>query len=1291
MPPIAPELNNETKKKRSKFIWLGIIFLVVILALVTVLFVVKYGPNKIDPGFSDSIIPMNQETEEYFAGYINDLLKHLNISDGSGSELVESLKTSSSTVIFNGNLNAGLEVYTKDNIYYLKPKNFTGQESDYLLVAKKENINPDDILKNGKGEVEGGVYEILYKNLLSEKSDKEGVVAMRKYLDNQITAGLIERYVYKDLSDQLYLYYPNQEVPLQLTPIAFAEMADMVISGYANPENFAESQILEYEQEMSSGGVILINTLGEQDFIETINRKVLIKNLEIISSAYLSLEEKIEAVAGQIRYANINAESSHLNYSPNIAYAQAGESLIDKSGAIVPPNKAFFIFQGPDTPTGKLGNYVIDEFNKEDGAFSAFTKNGYFSMVVQRRVSEQPVIEKFADLMLDDKATSVIYDGHGFPGGFFMESYYIGPLDWDNGTVDPESLERFKSFRQRYVSLEEKYGKSSLSYSISPNLFYPRNIHLVGHDLGFYRNSLIRTEMYGSIGIEKPFFEKIKSQGYKKSIIIFDACFSGSLVDSVSGRVILTAPENSVTTDGMFMADLGKINQYLIKSQEPGGIKFEDAQMRNYDIATLFQSDLVINNAETPKSDKEDFVSNQRTCSSRPDILCTVVISGDETVSPSPHVQSADGTQVSFNVPMETSIKAEAVVTIDASQCQTSQKDLADLKPQWDSEGKAIKLPWLDKIYREWKPTDFGPNGFPQVDWAKITVKNDQAVSEFSKVNLTGNTDCFDETGKYAECWQEPETIKYNGNHPNTDFTFAMACIEENYYKVCENGAGPEVIKIIDKGESGGFLPPANITHGGNCYSRLDNPSEAEMNKAVEIDDDWKKSESCVQQCLVSTGGEDCMKNVLSIEIDPNSDHTTTNLLLNGKIILREEDRVSVGEYYFENGSIAAFGNHFAYVRMGPKPPLDDYYADEHQELIYDGSVYWTGKPKERIRSVELFGDNILFVYTTYYSGGELVVMYNGQKLDLYKDVQFDMHANMLLSERDGILSKDGIKIGSHYLNDYYFSGPVVSDNSITFVDYLTKHVYLDKQDMGEGSQPRLTYKHFSFIKPPTVIKGQCVYEGKNVSNTVSPSPVYYDGQIITGVDAHSLSIFGSRFGFLSSCNPVTREGATCYCQDSSDPNSDYKDTQFLFLDGKYYDIYDKMNINPVSDIRSFFGLEIFGNHFTFGMSSGNGDENNLHVVYDWKDLGPGENSSMFEDHIIFERAGEIVYDGRVIGRGPRGSSPVIYRDHVAYIGENFEHVYDGRVYKKFGDNRVSSIISSMNACRAYYFENEAR
>jgi hypothetical protein len=180
---------------------------------------------------------------------------------------------------------------------------------------------------------------------------------------------------------------------------------------------------------------------------------------------------------------------------------------------------------------------------------------------------------------------------------------------------------------------------------------------------------------------------------------------------------------------------------------------------------------------------------------------------------------------------METSKDASEIVTIDSSQCGSAS---SESKPEWEGD-RAISLPWMDEIYKEWESSDFS-GGEPDVDYAIITVSSYSALSKESKVLLTGNPDCCTPSGCEGECWMNPATIKYNGNRPMTDFVFAMPCVEETYYEACED-ATPRYVKVSGKSDA------PQIRVGNSCYTQ-----SFKNDQAVEVKN-WQRAVDCEEEC----------------------------------------------------------------------------------------------------------------------------------------------------------------------------------------------------------------------------------------------------------------------------------------------------------------------------------------------------------------------------------------------------------------------------------------------------------
>lgn len=887
MPPDNINQNNYTMVPNSKPKNNLVKNLTMVIFIIIFIFVIGYLVSLIKGGLSstkfsnnfvlntsDTLPPLNTETRQYFTDDTNALLKDIGINQDAFnldanskvglSNIVKSLEASSTKVIFNTLGYTGVEKYSKADTYYLKPTFSKIPEAEYLKVVTKENIKPEEFLSVHSNPIDRDLYKIFYENYIANNSASSSVIAMKVYLDKQITAKTITKYEYGEIDGYLRIYYPNEEIAFRTNPSLYAEAMNKVITGYADPGKYIDQVLANYQSQFSQGDILIINTKNQATSTRTINSKLLQKKITVLLDDKLTKEEKLTALSGRVRFGDIEEVTTTSAKTPvsNLAAVSAGSvsdvnALLDQSGTIVPPNQRIYIFQGPDSPSSDpLGSYVIKEFEIPDGAFSSFTKNDYWPLVEQRRTYEYPTVEKFATLLINDEATNVIFDGHGHGEGYLlMETYYIGEGTLSS-TTDPNFALRKKKFVDRIKKLRTDYPNDSGTELIGAA--YTDSIYLtdqklaelhfdIGGTTGLYDNLTKKSRIFGDVYISPSFFEKFKKEGHKKSLVITQSCYSGTFASSIGARVILTAPLDSVTNAYMFFTDLAKINPYLAKAKDPGNVSFDLENARTYNILNLpsFVKDLV--KKGSTKEEVESFSTRQDSCVVKADTLCTIVPSGtpSQTIAISPSVKTATGESIEFNAPME-KVSPEKVVTIDASKCGTAQKVINENLPVWNGD-KNITLSWKDKIYRDWNPEkDFDANGKPKVNYAIVSVKNNQAVSKISQVRLTGNSDACISAGCFQpESWTDPDGLKYNGNNPKTDFVMMFPCIEDDYYASCKAGVTPNIAKI--KSEEG-VTHPDYISTNGNCYHKII-ATEVEKKQAVEVTN-WTNDSTCSDKCV---------------------------------------------------------------------------------------------------------------------------------------------------------------------------------------------------------------------------------------------------------------------------------------------------------------------------------------------------------------------------------------------------------------------------------------------------------
>ncbi|MDD4803627.1 MAG: hypothetical protein PHN69_00420 [Candidatus Pacebacteria bacterium] len=1099
--------------KKKLIVIISLIIFVIVLVLFVLFFFSKnpLGEENIKESslsIVSNIPQINEETKLNIEEDISELIKGIGIDQPTFdldvdsklilSDITTSIKASS-TIIFNSIGYKKIESYKNGNIYYIKPVDSSISETEYLHIITKEIIKPEELLDFNGDQTKKDIHTFFYNDFVNGVSYEKTVTTLKTYLDKQVSSGVLSKYEYDDIDGSLLLYYPDKELGEQLNPSLYTKYMDKIISYNANPDKYLNELLKSSQQEFDSGNILIINTKGDAPIFKIINRDVLLNNISILLDDNLNKEEKIKAIAGPVRYGIVldekNKETSLLNKLKTsfIAFAASSgdiNNLLGQSGAIVSPSRAINIFQGVDIPGKNLGDFVIEEFYKNNGVFSSFVKNGYWANVVQHRRTGEPTIEKFAKLFDDANSTNIIYDGHGTPKGkLFMESYYLG-----KNKEDSDYISNREKFVKRVDNLQDIYGNDSIAgwediYSLSDEMLsqmgtWNSDVSLISLD-PFKKEDRI----FGEIAVTPNFFDAYKSN--QKSLVIFVACFSGQLANVINARVLLTAPANSATSIFLFFSDLSKIDLYLLKNQEPGNISFNLDESRTYDILGKFKSDLVISNASSSAT-----IDEKTSCNGKSDTLCTVVFSGSsgQTLAVSPSVKSINGgTKISFNAPLENeNVDAKDVVTIDARQCFTSQKILDENKPKWSGD-KDITLSWKDKIYRDWQEKDFYENGAPKVNYAIITVKNNKAVSKISEVNLTGNQDaCKGERCVSKEAYKDPAEIKLNGNQPNTDFVAMFPCIKEEYYKTCKEGIEPEIVKIIDEdNEYAGLAMPNWIRFSGNCYYNIINLSDQEKEKATEAKE-WNKSDDCQGKCIKKEDFDDgCFKPLEIIEVynkyDP-SQKLKVLKYIDGEVVFEERDESIPDSSYLDTSRIESFdsfGDHVAYLILNHK----GYWPDEQVwcDFYYDGKIITT------------------------IDGGSCIY----HNIELYADGYglFNDNRNLILGDsREDLIKKNNKVVHEVSVDEsenYYTSTRLISIKGETFstdITYGLDELIYDGINLGPGNQYKIFGDNLFYFRDELLVNEDVtidqyintlpdIYPPEHIRNPVimyNNKPAYY-------------------------------------------------------------------------------------------------------------------------------------------------------------------------------------------------------
>ena len=780
--------------------------------------------------------------------------------------------------------------------------------NDYLEVIRKEDVKPQEFYDVIDNPIQREVIKIFYEDFaygeetpsypqsLPQESSHEGrqeysdfisdvksalgleeeavqppvrmisrtadlETRLRSFLDLKVREGMLSEYDYNAEHDSLTLVYGGEETPWLLNPSLYAQAIDYVITAYSDPRKFSQNTLEEYSQKLDRGDVLVVNTKVIPAFYDFFDRDILKDNLNILVDDSLSKDQKIEGISGGILYIDPDESPfqkmsrAYPTLNTDIAWADESQGeitqLLNRERVITPPSKDIYIVRLADYIPSKEIKRIKGESDRDLDALKAtfypYIRNGYNIQVLTYRWADR-TIEKLAEILSNQKISIVVLDTHGVYSG--DGTYFLYGELYDASTKDAESI-----FDKRLEQLWTKpYGGDGIvGYYRTTELSGSDKYILFRHDAGladaikaFFKLPGAGERKFGVVAIKKDFFKYFFNENspYKKAVFISYVCYSWELTDSINARVFLAPSKGSMATREHFIeSDLTKLAPYLLKKEDPGPVEITDENMRNYDILKSFRQGQILEHKDFRK---DKWKAGRFTCVNQKDRLCNMRLFSPYhgTVSVSPHVQYAGLNKIEFNVPMDNSIPAETVVTIDCSECEISKKELAKLKPEW-SEDKVIILPWEDKIYRGWQSSD-DPNN---TALAKITVHNSKAVSKISQISLTGNPDCCVAGGcKVEECWEKPYTIKYNGNYPKTDFIYFMPCLDiGRYYQACKDGTSPKYIKIID--EKGEY--PEYIMANRNCYQPAE-LSEEEKKKAKPVQAWGKADDKCQQECELS-------------------------------------------------------------------------------------------------------------------------------------------------------------------------------------------------------------------------------------------------------------------------------------------------------------------------------------------------------------------------------------------------------------------------------------------------------
>jgi len=1281
----------------------------------------------------DDFPPVDAYTKDFFTNRSAELLDFIgiasdpfNLDSDSRSKLqsiLDSVESEKPLVIFMGRAYDGLEVVNVRPSYYLCPLGYSGDPLECYGLVSGEDYSAEELISYMPDEIQQEVMRIFYDAVMDgDASSQPGRLA--PFLDSKASAGDLERWHYSQESDLLNLVYPQSEASWELEPRYWAETMKYIIDSASKPEAYSEGfKDSLWESADETHVIILSNTEDPYHYPRTLLSSEL---STLLSSG--SKEDKLSELAGPVRVVmpgTMVAGGQNFQSPTGAAVAGSGANdLLNRPGAIVSPTRQIFHFRAGDYYDDK-SSYVTDHFLDPERKFKPFHENDY--LFKQRIVTlGSPGVEDLAALLSNTEESIVFMFAHG---GYAFGKYGNNIEYYDLGNLPDKIVTPVINVRQmisigsdtvegaRFLSrlrkLKNDYGKDSVEGAFRP--FRPTNRDAeasMRRSIGRLYNWFKNRHFFAVIGVNEDFFSH---QLTKKSLFIFLACQGGAIAGKSreEPRVLLAAPY--ITNWYLFgWSDLLKINEYLLKSPEPGNIRISEGNMRNYDILNSFAQNQVDLKGIDPKT--KDGPDAQ--CFGTKDALCTIRLYGTpgQTISVSPHVKSVSGERIEFNAPMETDgIKAEAVVTIDSSQCTGASQESLQLKPEWaGSDGdKEISLPWMDKVYRDWEASD-DPE---RVNKAAITVHNARAVSKSSRVRLTGNPDCCTKDScKEDDYWREPDTIECNGNQPKSDFVFMMPCIERVYYEACEDSE-PKYLRFIDEAGLYGGNYPYMIRHDGDCYS-LSRDSEPEGVSALELKE-VEEDKSCDQICAPSAPlASPCMGPIVEIR-RPSNDYTYEAIYVDDQLVTTPFISVKEGDYTIGGWEVAAFAGRAAYTHVGPYCKSEVCTHDDpcyvpcekwnNYEIVYDGSpIYsYTRDGLNYITDFSLYGDSIYVRFNNYDAerGSFEKVFYNGEIFEFSKsmgraDCVLSTTGILCVDNEDNIwynnkmLGKTGRPVRIHQPTNSYHpnsaynsyprpgSGIYIFNDNVAFLDNNNQLKLFKKgKQILSVSGPHL---YMLFGEHLAYLSSDLTSFEMDDGTCISQSVIYDGYNLGPGED---FIIFGDSIAFSTSCNLQTKKMGT-----------------WIFWDGKYHDVDQKLGIPYEAHFGQISEIGLFGENLAFVISIYGED----HLVYNWKNLGKIDIYAekyghrpylLFGDHIVFVRKvgdeSHIIYDGVDIGTG---YAPFIYADHLSYypsLAKSSESLIDlvfdgntipGEIHR--GDDSTSIPDNMMN-CYRYYLETE--
>lgn len=695
-------------------------------------------------------------------------------------------------------------------------------------------------------------------------------------------------------------------------------------------------------------------------------------------------------------------------------------------------------------------------------------------------------------------------------------------------------------------------------------------------------------------------------------------------------------------------------------------------------------------------------------------------------------VTEADGNHVTFSVPVDSSIEASQVITVDASRCKINQEQINKLTPIWSGDS-SISLPWANEIYRSWQDADFTGSGVPKGPYAVVTVHSDKALGKGSHTQLAGNTKGCSSSGCVNDTvLKNPTDTKYNATDSKSDFTFLAPCDPQVYYSMCQEEnvlATDPVSKVITiKGDDNNQSLPKAIKYGGFDYVKVVGLDDSQKKSAKEIQTGWTESGGCPNKI-----GDDCMKHIISA----NSDVVDGNLLVDGVPEPSCDIKKNPGTFCHD---AATYGDHVAWVRTVTESGLDKYgkvIGDTkfHSTVVYDRKDLYKG---ENISHLVLFKDHVIYLETKNVPNAYEHIFYDGKDMgpldtsnytvnDIFRGGQMDFvfGDHIAFQNSQGKLVVDGNEIGDNI--DYFYGlgnhyRAVRSQDGKNGASYIVDGAKVST----ELSNNTALNENIPIIFGKNVLFGKeiedseilsTIFNGKevNFSETIEARRKYmekvrakcsefsiftygkddpYCDPYIWGKKTDKESMFyyqggipllgpyglwGNRFAFLTNLHKNSLFGPDMLNDKDSDRH------EVIYDSGKIVD-------TPTNSFVKYIELFEDNLYYTITFGAYNSEPSSLYrnglEISKSKEI---KDVQFFKNHYAYINENDhLIYDGKDLGQIDTAPGNFkLYGDHIAYyFADGSKVIFDNKKYSYYDSN--TSVMTSMAACRKGYIDDRS-